>query len=35
VLPYDAVWRASPDVTTLAALFLYERLAADGTLPPP
>ena len=35
MLPYDRVWRASPDVATLSALLLYERLAAAAALPPP
>ena len=35
MLPYEQAWRASPDVATLSAMFLYERLAAAGALPPP
>ena len=34
IVPLADLWRRSPDGKTLAALYLYEKLVAEGTIKP-
>ena len=34
IVPLADLWRHSPDGKTLAALYLYEKLVAEGTIKP-
>ena len=31
---YEVVWRAAPDMKTLSAMFLYQKLSEEGCLTP-